>query len=265
MSRPLDMTGAESSKKASDAAIRPDAVESELLELFSRTHAEESSADAVHDTLKGAVVSGLLQPGSYLREERLAEVFEVSRTPIREALLRLESEQLLTRNRRRGLVVAAVTVEQILEVYTIREALDGIAARLAAQFATASDLIEMEEVNELIDEAYQTGDYDRVARLNVDFHEVISRASRNVMLHEFIRNVHTWVLRFQSTTFSHVGRAPEAIAEHSMIIVAIRKRDEVDAEETARRHIRNSLQARLAMQRGGRRSAPGTESPTHRV
>jgi DNA-binding GntR family transcriptional regulator len=223
------------------------AIEASLREIYLNIHGEESSADAVHETLHQAITTGTLPPGWLLREENLAEVFQVSRTPIREALMRLEAGHMVERTRRRALVVSEVTTEQILEVYIIREALDGIAARLAAQFATEADLLELEEINLLIGSAFDAGDNQKMARLNVDFHDVIARASRNEMLHEFVQNVHTWVMRFQTTTFSHVGRAPQAIDEHDEIIAGLRRRDPTASEDAARRHIRRSLDARLAM------------------
>jgi DNA-binding GntR family transcriptional regulator len=231
-----------------EAALQERAtIESNLRLIYQNIHGQESSADAAHHTLHEAITTGMLPPGWLLREENLAGVFQVSRTPIREALMRLEREHLVEHFRRRGLVVSEVTTEQVLEVYIIREALDGIAARLAAQFATEADIIEMGEINHLIQLAYEGGDYQQMARLNVDFHDVIARASRNEMLHEFVQNVHTWVMRFQTTTFSHVGRAPQAIEEHEEIILGIRRRDALAAEDAARRHIRRSLDARLAM------------------
>jgi DNA-binding GntR family transcriptional regulator len=224
-------------------------IEAGLLVIYQNNHGGGSSADAVHYALHKAIVSGLLPSGWLLREENLAEVFKVSRTPIREALMRLESRKLVERTRRGGLVVSEVTTEQILEVYTVREALDAIAARLAAQFSTEADLIELEEINNLIESALEAGDYQRMARLNVDFHDVIARASRNQMLHGFVQDVHEWVIRFQSTALSHVGRGPEAIAEHREIIDALRRRDALRSEEAARRHIQRSLDARLQMTR----------------
>jgi DNA-binding GntR family transcriptional regulator len=224
-------------------------VEAGLREMYQDTPGEGPSGDAVHHALHKAIVSGLLPAGWALREENLAEVFQVSRTPIREALMRLESRKLVERTRRRGLVVSEVTTEQIIEVYAVREALDAIAARLAAQFSTEADLIELEEINQLIGVAYDSGDYQRMARLNIDFHDVVARSSRNQMLHEFVQSVHEWVMRFQSTTLSHVGRGPEAIAEHQEIIDALRRRDALRSEEAARRHIQRSLDARLQMTR----------------
>ena len=225
------------------------AIEARLRAIFHSDLTNGSSADGVHHALHKAIVTGLLPAGWALREENLAEVFAVSRTPIREALMRLESRRLVERTRRRGLVVSEVTKEQILEVYTIREALDAIAARLAAQFSTDADLIELEEINDLIAIAYAAGDYQRMAELNVEFHDVVARASRNELLHEFVQGVHEWVMRFQSTTLSHASRGPEAIAEHQEIIDALRRRDASRSEEAARRHIQRSLDARLQMVR----------------
>ncbi|MDA8317017.1 MAG: GntR family transcriptional regulator [Actinomycetota bacterium] len=125
-------------------------------------------------------------------EEELTALFRISRTPIREALMRLEAERLATRTRR-GLAVSAITAEEIIEVYEIREALDGVAARLAARFRTDADLTELRSLHELMSDAAVRGDVRRMARLNVDFHRVLARAARNGMLLSFVDSIHKWV------------------------------------------------------------------------
>ncbi|HYI66417.1 MAG TPA: GntR family transcriptional regulator [Candidatus Limnocylindrales bacterium] len=216
--------------------------------LFARYAGNGSTADAIHDAVAEGILSRVLPPGWRLGEERLASLFSVSRTPVREALMRLESESLAARNRRSGLVVADVSAEQILEIYVIREALDGIAARQAAHFSSPVDIAALERLNDALAAASAEGAYERMAGLNVEFHTALARASRNEMLQRFVDQVHQAVRRFQRTTFSEPGRADEAVREHLAIIEAVKKQDERAAEEAARRHMQHALTVRMAME-----------------
>lgn len=216
--------------------------------LFARYAGQGSTADAIHDAVAEGILSRILPAGWRLGEERLASLFSVSRTPVREALMRLESESLAARNRRSGLVVADVTAEQILEIYVIREALDGVAARQAAHFHSPVDIAALERVNDALAAAAAEGAYERMAALNVEFHTALARASRNEMLQRFVDQVHQAVRRFQRTTFSSPGRADEAVKEHVAIIEAVKRQDELGAEEAARGHMRRALATRMAME-----------------
>ena len=216
--------------------------------LFARYAGNGSTADAIHDAVAEGILSRVLPPGWRLGEERLASLFSVSRTPVREALMRLESESLAARNRRSGLVVADVSAEQILEIYVIREALDGIAARQAAHFSSPVDIAALTRLNDALASAAAEGAYERMASLNVEFHTALARASRNEMLQRFVDQVHQAVRRFKRTTFSEPDRAEEAVREHRAIIEAIKEQDEVAAEEAARRHMKHALAVRMAME-----------------
>ena len=206
-----------------------------------------STADAVHDAIAEGILTLALPPGWRLGEERLASLFSVSRTPVREALMRLESESLVTRYRRSGLVVAGITREQIIELYVVREALDGIAARLAARVRTPADLIAMERFNDAVATSADPLDTPRLMTANVGFHHALALASRNDLLLRFVDQVHQRVRRFRSTTLQEPGRAAIAVKEHQAIIDAIRTHDEVGAEEAARHHMREVFEARMAM------------------
>jgi len=216
--------------------------------LFARYAGTGSTADAIHDAVAEGILSRVLPPGWRLGEERLASLFSVSRTPVREALMRLESESLAARNRRSGLVVADVSAEQILEIYVIREALDGIAARQAAHFHSPVDIAALVRLNDELAAAGAEGAYERMASLNVEFHTALARASRNEMLQRFVDQVHQAVRRFKRTTFSEAGRADEAVREHLAIIEAVKAQDELAAEEAARRHMQHALAVRMAME-----------------
>jgi DNA-binding GntR family transcriptional regulator len=221
--------------------------ESAIRTLYERHAGTGSTADAIYVTMAEGILSLALPAGWRLGEERLATLFSASRTPVREALTRLESEGLAARTKRRGLIVATITTDQVFELYAIREALDGTAARLAAHARTDADITTLQQANERIQRAARENDLPTLLGANVAFHQALAAASRNEMLKRFVAQIHQTVLRFRSTTLSVPGRADEAVAEHEAIIEAIRDRDEELAEEAARRHMRHVVTARMAM------------------
>lgn len=255
MTRPV--AGAGTPKRSVRSRVAPPVpasaatVDSKALRLGAayQRHADEgSNADAVYSALVDAIIAGTLPPGAQLVEERLAALFAVSRTPVREALMRLENEHAVEHDRRRGLVVSYVTSQQIIDVYVIREALDGIAASLGARYASPIDIAELEQLNELMERAGNARDFKRMARLNIEFHAVLARASRNQMLQRFVHDIHRWVQRVPATTLSEPGRAEQAVAEHRNLVAALKANDSAGAEEGARRHIHEALSIRMRMQ-----------------
>lgn len=206
-----------------------------------------NAAEAVHLALREAILRGALPAGEPLGEVPLAEAFGRSRTPVREAVLKLESEGLAERLPRRGLVVARITREEVLEVYAVREVLDGLSARLAAAGILPSELDHLVWLNERLRAAVEAANLQALIGLNIEFHEAICRAGRNSLLLEFMRRIHEWVRRFQDTTMSVQGRGLEAVAEHESLIEAIRRRDPEEAERLARSHMSHARQIRVSM------------------
>jgi DNA-binding GntR family transcriptional regulator len=222
-----------------------------LSRLDSRPLERSAAADGVYEALREAIVAKRLLPGDRLAEEQLAKQFGVSRTPVREALLRLEAEQFAARVARRGLVVRPIPEREVLEVYAVRAALDGLAASLAAEQATPPDRARLRWINEQIREAAGRSDFARMAELNIELHEALCDAAHNGMLLLFMRQIHDWVRRFgeADTTFSRPGRAAEANAEHDDIIGAIEAGDADRAGRLAREHMNRAREARIAMLR----------------
>jgi DNA-binding GntR family transcriptional regulator len=206
-------------------------------------------ADAAYAALREAILAGNLRPGDRLGEEQLAREFGVSRTPIREAIFRLEAEHFAIRQMRRGLVVRSIQEEQVLEVYTVRAALDQLAASLAAKNATLPDRARLHWLNEHMQLAAERADHAHMADLNIQFHEALCEAAHNGMLLHFVRQVHDWVRRFGDTTFSRPGRASAAIAEHRRLIEAIDGGNTEAAGGLAVEHMSRARQARIAMLR----------------
>jgi DNA-binding GntR family transcriptional regulator len=218
-----------------------------LADLWKQYRDHHNAAEAVYMTLREAILRGVLPPGASLSEIPLADLFGRSRTPIREAVLKLESEKLAERVPRRGLMVAQITRDEVLEVYAVREMLEGLAAQLAALGILPTELDRLVWLNERLRAAAEAGDAKAMTQLNIEFHEAICKASRNTLLQEFMRRILEWVRRFADTTLSFPGRGLEAVAEHEALIDAIRARDPEAAERIAREHMHRARKIRVHM------------------
>ena len=216
--------------------------------IWKRQQHIQSTSEAIYVTLRRAIVEGALPAGERLAENHLAAVFRRSRTPIREAILRLESERLAEHLPRQGLVVASIGREEILQIYAVRAELDGMAARLAAEGMMGTEFDHLVWLNDRVRQAAQQGDYDNVLNLSLEFHEGICRAGRNALLLHFMQQIHDMVRRFQRTTLTHPGRSTEAVEEHDAVLDAIKRRDPETADRLARDHIIRAMQLRIAMQ-----------------
>jgi len=220
---------------------------SQLAALWKRAEHEPVAAEAIYATLREAILSGVLAQGERLGEVKLADLFKRSRTPVREAILRLESERLTERSARRGFVVGRITREEVLEVYAVRVVLDGLASRVAALSILPGEVENLRWINERIRDASAQQDYMLMMNLNIDFHEAICHASRNSLLLQFMKQIHDRVRRFSETTFSYPGRPSNALAEHEAMLAALEKRDPDEAERAARAHTERAMQVRIAM------------------
>jgi DNA-binding GntR family transcriptional regulator len=202
-------------------------------------------ADAVYSQILQSINLGETRPGDSLREIELAERLGVSRTPIREALQRLESEEILVK-KDRSLTVPLLDEKQILELYAMREVLEGAAAGLAARSASEP---EIEFLGQIMNDQAVLPDDDpeKHASLNKTFHAAIYRAANNRYLLKSLNTMQDAIARLGSTTFTVAGRPRRAIREHRLIYKAIADRDVAAAEDAARRHIREALRHRMML------------------
>lgn len=218
----------------------------ELGVLWQRFAPRGASADAVFATLREAILARILQPAQHFTEEDFASAFGVSRTPVREAILRLEAEGLVER-RSRGLVVSDISPAEILEIYDVRIALDALAAELAAKAITPPDLARLRWVNDRMRTAGEDGDFTTMSELNLEFHDALAKSSQNSFLVRQVGEVHDRVRRFEQTTFAHPGRWSEAVDEHEAILAALEAGDEAGAGRAARSHMAAARRTRLTM------------------
>jgi DNA-binding GntR family transcriptional regulator len=206
-----------------------------------------SLADVIMTTLSGAIVNRELPPEWRLREERLATLFGVSRTPIREALAGLANTGLARRDDRGSLRVSAITPEQILDVYAVRKSLEGLSAALAAESASSRAIAQLRQIQRACERAVEVEDSQALAAANSEFHLAMASATGNELLIRFIADVENWVQRFPTTTLSFPGRPDSALAEHEDILAAIESRDSVRAEQLARQHMGVAEEIRMQM------------------
>jgi DNA-binding GntR family transcriptional regulator len=203
-----------------------------------------SIAQQVYDDLIESLRVGKFRPGDRLRAEDVAKTFSVSRTPVREALSRLQERGLLEMTST-GLSIAQLDRTSVLELYAIRELLEGAAARFAAQHASPSDLYSMRQIAGAFENCQ--GDPARVAQLNRAFHSAIYEAAHNKYLLGILAGMHDAMMLLPSTTFAVVGRQNTAVAEHLAILNAIESRDPDAADLAASEHIQKARDTRLGM------------------
>jgi DNA-binding GntR family transcriptional regulator len=189
-----------------------------------------------------AIDRGEFRPGDRLVESDLAERFGVSRTPIREALQRLETQSMLTRDGR-SLVVAALDHNQMAELYVVRAALEGLAARLAARHATPEEVRVLRDM--VAEDRAMVGDPRALARANRRFHVQIHRASHNRYLVQQLDLVHRSMALMATTSLAVEGRGEAALAEHEQIVAAIAAGDGDAAATALRDHISRAYETRL--------------------
>lgn len=189
-----------------------------------------------------AIDIGTYRPGDRLVESELAERFGVSRTPIREALQRLETQSLLARDGR-SLIVASLDHNQMAELYVVRSELEGLAAKLAARHATEEEVRFLKEMVE--EDKARVGDPAALARTNRRFHRQVHLASHNRYLVQQLDLVYRSMALMATTSLSAKGRSEVALAEHAQIVDAIARGDGEAASAALRSHISRAFEARL--------------------
>ncbi len=201
--------------------------------------------EVVCETLRNAIVSGILQPGERLMEIQVAEELGVSRTPVREAIRKLELEGFVVMIPRRGTYVSDLSIKDINEVYEVRTALDVLAAELAAERITEEELEEMERLLVEIGEYIEIYDMDKIVEADSKFHDILYRASRNERLVGIINNLREQLTRFRSLSMSYPGRLKDMLGEHTRLVEALGQRNVALAKNLAGEHMANAEQTLL--------------------
>jgi DNA-binding GntR family transcriptional regulator len=193
--------------------------------------------DLVFAAMREAILSGKLKPGERLMEVQLAEEMGVSRTPVREAIRKLELEGLVVMVPRKGAYVAGLTLKDVAEVFEIRSSLEGLAAALAADRITDEEVKTLDNILKEISEAVGRNDIDKVIEKDAEFHQILFSASRNNRLAQMINNLKEQIDRFRVQSFSNPVRLKSVLSEHKEIFDAIKQGDIENAEKLAKEHI----------------------------
>ncbi|GGK14897.1 GntR family transcriptional regulator [Deinococcus malanensis] len=200
--------------------------------------------DGVYGFLRRAVLDGEIAPGERIGEAELGERLGVSRTPIREALMRLTQDGLLVAEANRGVRVRTISATEARDTYVIREELDGLAASLAAVHHTPADVTALNAALDDLNAAPET-DYREQTRLDLAFHRVVTLAAHNAALSDLARDLEQRVALIKHQTRTYNAH-PQTDAQHAAILRAVLDRDADAAREAARAHVRTF--ARLVLQ-----------------
>lgn len=195
--------------------------------------------EVIFNTLREAIIVGELKPGERLMEVQLADKMGVSRTPVREAIRKLELEGLVEMLPRKGAHVADLSVKDIMDVLEVRATLDGLATRLSASRITDEEIKELRHLLAQFINYVEKDNLQGSIKKDVEFHDIIYRSSRNEKLIQISNNLREQVQRFRVIYIKDYSSSRELIREHTEILEAIASRDPVAAMDCAQRHIKN--------------------------
>jgi len=202
-----------------------------------------SSGEAAYDALLKAISDGTLKPGDRIRETDISELLRLSRTPVREALRRLESDGIVEHKPRIGAVVRKLSQSEIVELYEMRVVLERTAAEMAAKHASDAEIDTLDDLN--ADIANSRNDPVAAAAINQEFHQALYRACRNRFLLDAAQVLNNSLILLGITTFTDEERIDIVVQQHQAVIDALRARDSDRAGIAAETHLQTSLRKRL--------------------
>ena len=204
-----------------------------------------SLADQVFDKLEYDIIVGNYPRGEILTELKLVEQLGVSRTPIREALRRLEQERLI-KDSGKGSVVLGITLEDLMDIMDIRQSIEGLAAYYATKNITASELADLRRISELQDFYYEKNDMERLRLMDDQFHDTIYRLCKRSVICDTLRPLHRKTQRYRRLSMDDTQRLAHSIEEHKRILNAIASGDADLAAQLTTEHITKAKEQMIA-------------------
>ena len=211
--------------------------------------------EVVCESLREAIRTGVLKPGERLMEIQLSEELGVSRTPVREAIRKLDQEGYVVMMPRRGAYVADMSIRDVNEIFEIRTALESLSNGLAAERITAEELEHLQRLLVQIGSYIKAGDMDKIVDTDIEFHDLLYRASRNARLEGIISNLREQLTRFRTLSMSYPGRLEATLEEHRAMVDAIAQGDTEAAMRAAERHMERSEQTLMDAMEAGKHQA----------
>lgn len=214
-------------------------------EIFQKIDADDlrPAREIVLEELRAAIFDKRLNPGDRLVEYNIAKGMGVSRTPVREALRQLEIEGLATNVARKGTLVKGITKEDAMEIYDIREVLEGLAVRRACLNITRIQIFRLKEIIGIMTKSIDENDNDNYIKFHNEYNRIILDASNNKRLISQLEHIYEYLKSMRKISLSNEIRKEEALLEHKHIVEAIEKGDELLAEKLAREHVANAKNA----------------------
>ena len=194
--------------------------------------------DIVFERLRMAIIGGSLEKGERLVETFIAENMGVSRTPVREAFRQLEVEGLAENIPRRGTVVKGISKKDVIEIYQIREMLEGLEFRLASNNISELQIIQLKEIISKMEKSIINDDMTEYCRLHEEFHKIVLYSCGNSRLIDQMKQIYEYLSRIREATLVMNKRSRKDMVEHKEIIDVLEKRDEMLAERIGRYHTR---------------------------
>lgn len=196
--------------------------------------------EVVCESLRDAIRRGVLKPGERLMEIQLSEELGVSRTPVREAIRKLEQEGYVIMMPRRGTYVATMSIRDINEIFEIRTALESLSNGLAAERITEEELEHLQRLLVIIGGYIKENDIEKIVDTDIEFHDLLYHAARNTRLVGIISNLRDQLTRFRTLSMSYPGRLEATLEEHREIVEAIAQGNVEVARKAAEKHMENS-------------------------
>ena len=206
-----------------------------------------SLSNQVFDQLEEGILNGAIQQGESLNELKLSMEMGVSRTPVREAIRMLEQKNLVRLAPNRGAIVLGVDPKDLLDVYTIRSYIEGLASRWAAENISDDKRQKLREIVDLQEFYYLKSNNERISEMDSRFHEMIFHFCESRRLEHMLKELHHMILRYRRLSIAEAGRTEKAIAEHRMILEAICSQDGDRAEKYTVDHIYNARENLIAL------------------
>lgn len=198
------------------------------------------------EKLRRAIIDGKIPAGSRLVERKLCDLLDVSRTVVREILRQLEAEGWVVNPPYKGPTVASISLDEARQIYEIRIALEGHAAKLAASRATDEQIAKLEEIVSTLRRAVRSRDVERQITTIEHFYEVLLESAKNTMMSVYLASQRGRLARWRSMSLSRPERANVSVDEKSRLVAAIRERDASLAQRIAEDHIKASAEAAFA-------------------
>ncbi len=216
-----------------------------LTELRNKNAQRGSAVDIAYWTLRDAIRSGAIRPGERLVTLEFAAALNMSRTPVREALRRLEAERLVENRPGRGLMATTIMLDDLIEIFEIRGVLEGLAARRAAQRMGLAELNALANLIARMEELLVTGHLPSLWEASTQFHRLLRSGSRHARLPALVSLLHDSHGSLKLQEFTSSERAGAAVEEHRAIYEAIAAHDTERAERDAREHCMQALHAQI--------------------